>query len=147
MKAWHTLALWFDALTFLISYLLVRTAVTPRPAADVPGKATYGLISQDQPVFASDVVRYVGEPIAVVIARSQAEAEDAADAVVADIETLPAVVKAQDAMVGKVLRNAVKWAFNADRHEHLMKAPNTPVDKAIEKLTERGAKLSSHPKS
>ena len=31
------LALWFDALTFLISYLLVRTAVTPRPAADVPG--------------------------------------------------------------------------------------------------------------
>lgn len=35
-------------------------------AADVPGKATYGLISQDQPVFAADVVRYVGEPIAAV---------------------------------------------------------------------------------
>ncbi len=37
-------------------------------AADVPGHATYGLISQDQPVFASDVVRYVGEPIAAVAA-------------------------------------------------------------------------------
>ncbi len=37
-------------------------------ADDVPGQATYGLISQDQPVFASDVVRYVGEPVAAVAA-------------------------------------------------------------------------------
>ena len=35
-------------------------------AEDVPGQPTYGLIAQDQPVFASDVVRYVGEPIAAV---------------------------------------------------------------------------------
>nr|NKB40852.1 hypothetical protein [Ilumatobacter sp.] len=37
-------------------------------ADDVPGQLTYGLISQDQPVFASDVVRYVGEPVAAVAA-------------------------------------------------------------------------------
>src|SRR5204863_8907552 len=37
-------------------------------AADVPGKATYGLIDQDQPVFASDFVRFVGEPVAAVAA-------------------------------------------------------------------------------
>lgn len=37
-------------------------------AADVPGKATYGLIASDQPVFASEFVRYVGEPIAAVAA-------------------------------------------------------------------------------
>ena len=37
-------------------------------AADVPGKATYGLIASDQPVFAGDHVRYVGEPIAAVAA-------------------------------------------------------------------------------
>ncbi|MFA5773928.1 MAG: xanthine dehydrogenase subunit D, partial [Ilumatobacteraceae bacterium] len=30
-------------------------------AEDVPGKQTFGLISSDQPVFASDVVRYMGE--------------------------------------------------------------------------------------
>jgi hypothetical protein len=36
-------------------------------AADVPGTPTYGLISQDQPVFAADVVRYVGEPVAASI--------------------------------------------------------------------------------
>src|ERR1700694_5876963 len=31
-------------------------------AVDVPGLATYGLDEPDQPVFASTVVRYVGEP-------------------------------------------------------------------------------------
>ncbi|NOX28693.1 MAG: molybdopterin-dependent oxidoreductase [Actinobacteria bacterium] len=35
---------------------------------DVPGSPVYGLISHDQPVFASDVVRYQGEPVAAVAA-------------------------------------------------------------------------------
>ncbi len=33
-----------------------------------------------------------------------------------------------DKTVGQVLRNAVNWAFNAERHAELMKAPNTPVE-------------------
>ncbi len=37
-------------------------------AADVPGSPTYGLDRKDQPVFASDVVRYTGEPVAAVAA-------------------------------------------------------------------------------
>jgi aerobic carbon-monoxide dehydrogenase large subunit len=45
-----------------------------------------------QPVIASAEVRYVGEPLAVVIAESAALAEDGADRVVPDIETLPAVM-------------------------------------------------------
>ena len=44
-----------------------------------------------QPVIASDKVRYVGEPIAVVVASSAAIAEDALDAIDVEIETLPAV--------------------------------------------------------
>ena len=51
-----------------------------------------------------------------------------------------------DKNVGLVLRNAVNWAFNENRYQHLMKAPNTPVDKALEKIVERGAKLTHHPK-
>jgi len=46
-----------------------------------------------------------------------------------------------------VLRNAVNWAYNPERHAELLKAPNTPVDKAIEKIAERGAKLTNHPKA
>jgi trehalose utilization protein len=52
-----------------------------------------------------------------------------------------------DAMVGKVLRNAVNWAYNPTSHTHLLKAPNTPVEQAIEKIVERGAKLTHHPKA
>lgn len=50
-----------------------------------------------------------------------------------------------DATVGRVIRNAVNWAYNPDRYEALMKAPNRPVDQAIEKIVERGAKLNRHP--
>src|SRR5712691_1717523 len=46
----------------------------------------------EQPVIAYDKVRYVGEPVAVVLAESAAIAEDALDAIMLDIEPLPAVV-------------------------------------------------------
>ena len=48
-----------------------------------------------------------------------------------------------DETVGQVLRNAVNWAFDGTRYAHLMKAPNTPVREAIEKIEERGPKLSA----
>jgi carbon-monoxide dehydrogenase large subunit len=44
-----------------------------------------------QPVIAHDKVRYVGEPIAVVIASDPAIAEDARALIELDIEALPAV--------------------------------------------------------
>ena len=49
-----------------------------------------------------------------------------------------------DKTVGQVLRNAVHWAHNPERHAELLKAPNTPVDQAIEKIVERGPKLHAH---
>ena len=45
----------------------------------------------EQPVIAHDKVRYVGEPIAVVLADSVAIAEDALEAIEVEIEDLPAV--------------------------------------------------------
>src|SRR5262249_5671082 len=45
-----------------------------------------------QPVIAHDKVRYVGAPVAVVLAESAAAAEDALDAITVAIEPLPAVV-------------------------------------------------------
>ena len=50
-----------------------------------------------QPVLARDKVRYVGEAIALVVAESQAQAEDALEAIEVDIEALPAVASTQDA--------------------------------------------------
>jgi carbon-monoxide dehydrogenase large subunit len=43
------------------------------------------------PVLTSDKVRYVGDPIAIVVAETVAQAKDAAETVFVDIESLPAV--------------------------------------------------------
>jgi 2-furoyl-CoA dehydrogenase large subunit len=47
---------------------------------------------------ATDKVRFVGEPVAVVVARDRYLAEDAAEAVVVDYEPLPAVVDPEKAL-------------------------------------------------
>ncbi len=45
-----------------------------------------------QPLLARDVVRYVGEPVAVVVTEDRYQGEDAAELVSADYDPLPAVV-------------------------------------------------------
>ena len=50
---------------------------------------------------AVDVVRYAGEPVAVVVASDRYTARDAADAIVVDIDPLPAVVDPELAMTGQ----------------------------------------------
>jgi carbon-monoxide dehydrogenase large subunit len=50
---------------------------------------------------AMDVVRYVGEPVGVVVACDRYVARDAADAIAIDYEVLPAVVDPELAMTGK----------------------------------------------
>jgi carbon-monoxide dehydrogenase large subunit len=52
-----------------------------------------------QPVLAADVVRYVGEPVAVVVGEDPYACEDAAERVSIDIDPLPAVT---DAALGQV---------------------------------------------
>ena len=59
---------------------------------DVPGQKTYGLEFADQPVLASDRVRYYGEPVAVVAAEEPEQARRAAAAVGVEYEPLEPVV-------------------------------------------------------
>ena len=61
-------------------------------AADVPGAATYGLECRDQPVLAADVVRFMGEPVAVVAADHPETARRAAAAIRVDYEPLAPLV-------------------------------------------------------
>ena len=56
-----------------------------------------------QPVIAESKVRYVGEPIAVVLADSAAIAEDALAEIRVDIERLPAVADRRAAATGEAL--------------------------------------------
>ncbi|MGH8981720.1 MAG: xanthine dehydrogenase subunit D [Acidimicrobiales bacterium] len=57
-------------------------------SADVPGRPTFGLEVPDQPVFASDVVRYHGEPVAAVAADHPETARRAALAIGVDYEPI-----------------------------------------------------------
>ncbi len=61
------------------------------------------LKNYEQPVIAVDKVRYVGEPLALVVADSVAVAEDALDAILVDIEPLPALADRDTARKGDVL--------------------------------------------
>jgi xanthine dehydrogenase D subunit len=69
-------------------------------ADDVPGKPTYGLITADQPVFARDVVRYVGEPVAAVAADHPETCRRALDAIVVTYEVLEPLLDAEAAIEG-----------------------------------------------
>ena len=60
--------------------------------ADVPGAKTYGLEFADQPVLASDRVRYYGEPVALVAAEEPEQARRAAAAVRVEYQLLEPVV-------------------------------------------------------
>src|SRR5262249_59992493 len=55
------------------------------------------LHNPQQPLLATDKVRHVGEAIAVIVAESRYIAEDAAELVSVDFETLPAVLGAGQA--------------------------------------------------
>jgi xanthine dehydrogenase D subunit len=69
-------------------------------ADDVPGLPTYGLIAPDQPVFARDVVRYVGEPVAAVAADHPETCRRALAAIVVEYEPLPVLSDPEVAIAG-----------------------------------------------
>jgi carbon-monoxide dehydrogenase large subunit len=76
-------------------------------------------VAVDTPILATDRVRFVGEPVALVVAASESEAEDAVDLVEVVIEPLPAVVSAAHATApGAPLVHDV----------HFPGDPNTVVD-------------------
>jgi carbon-monoxide dehydrogenase large subunit len=63
------------------------------------------LLNQDmaRPVLADGIVRFVGEPVAVVISETRAQGEDAAEMVFVDYEPLQAVVDPEDAARDEIL--------------------------------------------
>ena len=67
-------------------------------ADDVPGRNAVGLEHADQPVLADGVVRYQGEPVAIVAADHPETARRAADRIVVDYEPLRAVTDSRQAL-------------------------------------------------
>ena len=68
--------------------------------------------SPEHRVVATDVVRFGGEAVAVVVAKDRYVARDAADAITVQYETLPAVVDPEAALAGKPTVIHEKFANN-----------------------------------
>lgn len=67
-------------------------------AKDVPGKNLIGTITKDQPVLATDRVRYIGDPVALVAAKTAEAAQEATGKVVVVYEDLPIVTHPEEAL-------------------------------------------------
>ena len=64
---------------------------------DIPGKNIVHVILDDWPLLAETVVRHVGEPVAIVVAKNPRKAQEAASAVHVEYEILPAVFDPDEA--------------------------------------------------
>ncbi|MCW2898560.1 MAG: aldehyde oxidase and xanthine dehydrogenase molybdopterin binding protein [Streptosporangiaceae bacterium] len=73
-----------------------------------------------QPVLAADRVRFVGEPIAIVVAETRALAEDAAELVDVSYETLSAYVDVEEAAASQEDLLFPEHGSNVIFHEHVV---------------------------
>ncbi len=72
-------------------------------AADLDDVAPASGNPRAEPLLAADRVRFVGEPVALVLTEDRYQGEDAAELVTVDYGPLPAVVSFDDALAGEVL--------------------------------------------
>ena len=106
-------------------------------AQDVPGKKTYGLIASDQPVFASEIVRYVGEPIAAVAADHPETCRRALAAIKVVYEVLEPITDAEVALLPKTIQ--IHPDGNLFRHQRIVTGDqNLQGDVIVEGTYEMG---------
>src|SRR5262250_172468 len=106
----------------------VHRVVTSEDVRKVIPSPYYGPAFHDQPILAIDKVRYVGEPVAVVLAADPHVAEQAAQLIVADYEELPAVFDEVEAMTSAaIVHDVLKPAGTFPDLKHLQGRTNTNV--------------------
>lgn len=91
---------------------------------DVPGRNRYGVKVADQPVLAADVVRFRGEPVALVAAEHPEQARRAADRVAVDYEVLEPVTDPERAARDGSLP-ALHPGGNVVRHQPIVRGDPT----------------------
>src|SRR3989441_5264345 len=105
--------------------------------ADVPGKKTFGLDVQDQPVLAMDMVRYAGEAVAIVAAEDPELARAALKKIAVTYQVLSPVTDMEQALE--------KTAPSIHPQRNIVRAvtiihgdPNARADVWVEGLYETG---------
>ena len=109
----------------------VLHVVTIKDVQKVIPDPYYGPAFHDQPILAHEKVRFIGEPVAVVIAADPHVAEEAAQLITAEYEELPAVFDEVEARTSKVyVHDALRPAGTFADLKHLkgVKNTNTALD-------------------
>ena len=106
----------------------VHSVVTGEDVRAIVPDPYYGPAFHDQPVLALGKVRYVGEPVAVVLASDPHVAEEAAHLISAEYEELPAVYDEVEAVTSKaIVHDTLKPAGTFPDLKHLRDRKNTNV--------------------
>jgi xanthine dehydrogenase D subunit len=95
-------------------------------AEDVPGQRFFGLDHPDQPVFAWEVVRYTGEPVAAIAADHPETAKRAGAAIVVDYDLLTPIVDAEEALTAEPIHELGNVLFQ-QRIQHGDTSVSGPV--------------------
>jgi CO/xanthine dehydrogenase Mo-binding subunit len=90
----------------------VIAVLTGASLQDLGVEPYFGGLRNDQPVLAIDRVRYEGEPVVLVIADTEADAQEAAALVDVDYDELPFVTDARDAMTPEAPVLHQQWPDN-----------------------------------
>jgi CO/xanthine dehydrogenase Mo-binding subunit len=109
----------------------VHSVVTGDDIRKIIANPYYGPAFHDQPILALDKVRYVGEPVAVVLAADPHIADAAAQLIEAEYEELPAVFGEIDAMTSQaIVHEVLKPAGTFPDLKHLegRRATNVALD-------------------
>jgi len=106
----------------------VYQVVTSEDIKKVVPDPYYGPAFHDQPILAIDKVRYVGEPVAVVLASDPHVAEEAVHLITAEYEELPAVYDEVEAVTSKaIVHEVLRPAGTFPDLKHLKDRKNTNV--------------------
>jgi CO/xanthine dehydrogenase Mo-binding subunit len=106
----------------------VYRVITSKEIQELVPQPYYGPAFHDQPILAIDKVRYVGEPVAVVLAADPHIAEEATHLITAEYEELPAVYDEVEAMTSKaIVHDALKPAGTFPDLKHLKGKASTNI--------------------
>ncbi len=93
-------------------------------AGDIPGHPMLAAFAGDEPIFASDTVQHVGQVIGLVVASDVMAARRAARKVRLQIDPLPAILTAQDAMRAESYVLPPVFVRRGDAKAALARAPH-----------------------
>lgn len=103
-------------------------------AADIPGENVIPVVLRDQPALAETIIRYYGEPVALIAAPDEETLQQALDSVILETAALDAIFDIDEALAAKVV---IHGTDNVFRHIDIVKGDAAGAMQSAETIIER----------